>query len=102
MDKLYSAEDLEIGKYYIRGGSRVYKLMERTDKIFEHHTDQSLSKVYKFEIFTLDTGTWDYIDMALKTNHTCFTDFNDFYRKIVKDMIWQKKRHLESLEMLLK
>jgi len=40
-----------------------------------------MSKVYEFEIFTLDTGTWDYEEIILNPKFTCFTDFDNFQRK---------------------
>lgn len=102
MDKLYSAEDIEIGKYYIRGYDRVYKLMERTGIIVENYSEflsHGIYRIYKFQIFTIETGTWDSIDMVLSDAHTCFIDLD---KKRIKEIIERKKIHLESLEMLLK
>jgi len=100
MEKLYSAEDLEFGKYYVRGASRFYRLLNRDGREVESYSG-AIFKVYKFEIFTLETGTWDYEEIVLNPKYTPFTDVDDFQKRKIKDMIWSKNQHLKSLNRIL-
>lgn len=97
MDKLYSAEEIEIGKYYNRGYNNVYQLLERTGKTVESYPG-AFSNVYKFQIFNIEAGTWWTEDVVINPKYTCFSNVD---KERIQDIIKDKTRHIESLKMLL-
>jgi hypothetical protein len=98
MNKLYTADQIEFDKYYIKGSSRAYNLLERTGKIVENHSDGSSSKVYKFQIIDINTGVCDVSEVVLKDSWTCF---NCLDRKRIEEIISHQKRYIENLETVL-
>lgn len=98
MSKLYSAEELEINKYYARGYGNIYQLIEKTGKTIESYPGV-FSSIYKFQIFNIESGMWWAEDVVLNPKYTCFSDVD---KKQIEELINHKVRHIESLKMLLK
>lgn len=97
MDKLYTADQIEFDKYYIKGYNRAYKLLERTGKVVESYPN-AFSKVYKFQIIDLETGTCDVAEIVLNDSYTCFCDLD---KKRIQGIIIDQKRYIENLEIVL-
>lgn len=98
MCKLYSAEDIEIGKYYNRGYGNVYQLLERTGKTVESYPGV-FSNIYKFQVFNIESGAWWSEDVVLNPKYTYFSELDT---KRISEIISSKTKYIESLKLLLR
>lgn len=98
MCKLYTAEEIELEKFYHKGYGNVYKLLERTGKTVESYPG-AFSNIYKFQIFNIDSGSWWNEDVVLNPKFTCFSELDT---KRINEIITHKAKHIESLKLLLK
>ena len=99
MKKLYTAEEIEIGKYYNSGSGHILKLIKRTGKKVESYPN-AFSNVYIFERITL------FNDVVLKSIgefsfNPKYKKFSSLDKKEIKELIQQKEKDIKFLKKIL-
>jgi hypothetical protein len=90
---MFTAEEIEVGKFYSKGDTSFYKLLERTGNTVESYPG-AFSNLYVFEIVHLNSGFChvETKESAFNPNYTCFSEIN----------IESLEEHLIELEKVVK
>ncbi len=90
---MFTAEEIEVGKFYSKGDTSFYKLLERTGKTIESYPG-AFSSLYVFEIVHLNSGYChiETKETAFNPGYICFSEID----------IESLEEHLLELEKAVK